>query len=83
MIQLGDKVNFLEQLESGFSKFLSILVEVSGKQFIVVLAYVPPRYDKIKFFDELDKELERLAQYKVPIILTLFISWYVIRNKRK
>ena len=70
MIQLGDKVNLLEQLESGIPESLSILVEVSGKQFIVVLAYVPPRYDKIKFVDELDKELERLAQYKVPIILT-------------
>ena len=70
MIQLGDKVNLLEQLESGIPESLSILVEVSGKQFIVVLVYVRPRYDKIKFVDELDKELERLAQYKVPIILT-------------
>ena len=35
-----------------------------------MLAYVPRRYDKIKFVDELDRELERLAQYKVPIILT-------------
>ena len=70
MIQLGDKVNLLEQLESGIPESLSILVEVSGKQFIVVLAYVPPRYNKIIFVDELDKELERLAQYKVPIILT-------------
>ena len=34
------------------------------------MAYVPPRYDKIQFVDELDKELQHLAQYKVPIILT-------------
>ena len=31
MIQLGDNVNLLEQLESGISESLSILVEVSGK----------------------------------------------------
>ena len=36
MIQLGDKVNLLEQLESGFPESSSILVEVSGKKFSCV-----------------------------------------------
>ena len=35
MIELGDKVNLIVQLESGIPESSSILVEVSGKHFIV------------------------------------------------
>ena len=35
----------------------------------MLAAYAPPRYKKV-FFGVLRKELENLAQHKIPIILT-------------
>ena len=64
MIQLDEKVNLIDRFECSFSESLAILAEIGGNKIILIVAYIPPRYDKNKFIEELDKELEILAQKK-------------------
>ena len=58
MIQLGENVNLIEPLSTSLSESLAALVEVFGNKMIILVVYVPPRYEKKFFVDELDRELE-------------------------
>ena len=64
-------VNFLlsNRFECSLPESVAILAEIGGNKFILIVAYIPPRYDKNKFIEELDKELEILAQKNIPIVL--------------
>ena len=44
-------------------------VEIGGNKLIIMLAYVPSRFNKMQFVGELDKQLENLSQFEIPIIL--------------
>ena len=41
-----------------------------GNKIIMIVAYVPPGYDKNQFVNELDNELEILSKYKILVVLT-------------
>ena len=55
MIQLDEKVNLLDRFESSLPESVAILAEIGGNKIILIVAYIPPRYDKNKFIEELDK----------------------------
>ena len=69
MIQLDEKVNLIDRFECSLPESVAILAEIGGNKIILIVAYIPPRYDKNKFIEELDKELEILAQKNIPIVL--------------
>ena len=46
-----------------------MLVEIGGNKLIIALAYVPSRFNKMHFVDELVKQLENHSQFEIPIIL--------------
>ena len=46
MIQLGENVNLIEPLSTSLSESLAALVEVFGNKMIILVVYVPPRYEK-------------------------------------
>ena len=69
MIQLDEKVNLIDRFECSLPESVAILAEIGGNSIILIVAYIAPRYDKNKFIEELDKELEILAQKNIPIVL--------------
>ena len=70
MMQLGGNVNLIEQLHTNLSESVAVLVEAFGNKITMIVAYVPPRYDKKQFVNELDNELEILSKYKILVVLT-------------
>ena len=46
MIQLGENVNLIEPLSTSLPESLAALVEVFGNKMIILVVYVPPRYEK-------------------------------------
>ena len=83
MIQLGNKVNLIDQLDSELPESVSVLVEFNGKKAIILAAYAPPRYDKQLFIEILAKELEHFAQRKLPMIVTGVLNIETIKKKSK
>ena len=69
MMKLGGNVNLIEQLHTNLPESVAVLAEAFGNKLIKIVAYVPPRYDKKQFVNELDKELEILS-IKIPVVLT-------------
>ena len=69
MIQLDEKVNLIDRFDCSLPESVAILAKIGGNKIILIVAYIPPRYDKNKFIEELDKELEILAQKNIPIVL--------------
>ena len=69
MIQMGNKDCLIGQIDSTLPEPNFILIEKSGNQFIIIMLYVPPSHDLVKFVKNLDKELEFLEAFKVPIVL--------------
>ena len=55
---------------SEITESVSILVLFIGQKAIILVAYVPPRYDKQFVIEILNKKLEHVAQSKIPIIVT-------------
>ena len=82
MIQLHNNVNILKQLSTNLPESSAVLVDFFGNRIVVVVIYVPPRYDKMSFVEDLGKELETLSAYTCPIVICVdFNIDVILRNK--
>ena len=82
LIQVGHGATVVRELNTRLTETTVALVPIEKKFFLVMIAYVPPRIDKMAFLSILDKELELLTEYKNPIIVTVDVNLDILKSSK-
>ncbi len=69
MLQIRNDINIQCELENNFAEAVFAKLEKSGYEFLILLAYNPPRYNKQTFLDELDIFLDKNATQSLPLVV--------------
>ena len=81
MIQLREDVQLVKELETPFQEALCVKISHDSKNYIVVLIYNAPDYNKISFIETLEEYLDSL-ETTLPIIVTGDFNIDVSANNR-